>query len=41
MFRKYYYKFNKEESAFAQHILGKGHKCGPMEQITGMIEYAR
>jgi hypothetical protein len=34
-------RFNKEESAFAQHILGKGHQSGPMEHIMEMIEYAR
>jgi hypothetical protein len=32
-------RFNKEESAFAQHILGKGHQS-PVEQIMEMIEYA-
>jgi hypothetical protein len=33
--------FNKEESAFAQHILGNGHQYGPMGQIMEMTEYAR
>jgi hypothetical protein len=32
--------FNKEKSALAQHILGKGHQYTPMEQIKEMIEYA-
>jgi hypothetical protein len=34
-------RFNKEESAFAQHILGKGHQYGPMEQIMEMTGCAR
>jgi hypothetical protein len=34
-------RFNKEESAFAQHILGQGHQYRPMEQIMELIEYAR
>jgi hypothetical protein len=34
-------RFNKEESAFAQHTSDKGHQYGPMEQITELIEYAR
>jgi hypothetical protein len=34
-------RFNKEESAFAQHILGKGYQYRPMEQIMEMIKYAR
>jgi hypothetical protein len=34
-------RFNKEESAFAQHILDKGHQYGPMEQIMELIKYAR
>jgi hypothetical protein len=33
-------RFNNEESAFAQHILGNGHQYGPMEQIMEMIKYA-
>jgi hypothetical protein len=33
-------RFNKEESAFAQHILGKGHQYGPAEQIMEMIKHA-
>jgi hypothetical protein len=33
-------KFNKDESAFAQHILNQGHQYGPMEQIMKLIEYA-
>jgi hypothetical protein len=35
------HRFNKEESAFVQHILGKSHRYGPMEQIMEMIKYAR
>jgi hypothetical protein len=27
--------------AFAQHILGRGHQYGPVEQIMEMIEYSR
>jgi hypothetical protein len=34
-------RFNKEESAFAQHILDKGHQYWPIEQIMELIEYAR
>jgi hypothetical protein len=34
-------RFNKEESAVAQHILDKVHQYGPMEQIMELIEYAR
>jgi uncharacterized protein YpbB len=34
-------RFNKEESAFAKHVLGKGHQYGPMEQIVEVIKYAR
>jgi hypothetical protein len=34
-------RFNKEKSAFAQHILGQGHQYRPMEHIMDMIEYAR
>jgi hypothetical protein len=34
-------RFNKDESAFPQHILGKGHQHGPMEQIMEIIECAR
>jgi hypothetical protein len=34
-------RFNKEESAFAQHIPNQGHQYGPMEQIMKLIEYAR
>jgi hypothetical protein len=41
MFRNRYYKFSKEESAFVQHLLGRGHQYLPMEQIMQMIEYAR
>jgi hypothetical protein len=33
--------FNKEESAFAQHILGQSHQYRPMEQIMEMIKYVR
>jgi hypothetical protein len=32
-------RFNEEVSAFAQHIPGKGHQYGPMEQIVEMTEY--
>jgi hypothetical protein len=32
--------FSKEESALAQHILGKGKQYRPMEQIMEMIKYA-
>jgi hypothetical protein len=31
---------NKDESAFTQHMLDKGHQYGPMEQIMEMVEYA-
>jgi hypothetical protein len=31
-------RFNKDESAFAQHILDKGHQYGPTEQIMELIE---
>jgi hypothetical protein len=34
-------RFNKDESAFAQHILDQGHHYGPMEQIMEVIEHAR
>jgi hypothetical protein len=34
-------RFNKDELAFAQHILDQGHQYGPMEQIMELIEYAR
>jgi hypothetical protein len=34
-------KNNKDESAFAQHILNTGHKYGPMEQIKEMDEGAK
>jgi hypothetical protein len=34
-------RFNKDESAFAQHILDQGHQYEPMEQIMELIEYAR
>jgi hypothetical protein len=36
---KQHIRFNKEEWASALHKLGKGHQCGPMEQIMEMIEY--
>jgi hypothetical protein len=32
---------NKDESAFAQHILNQGHQHGHREQIIKLIEYAR
>jgi hypothetical protein len=31
-------RFNKEESAYAQHILNQGHQYGPMEQIMDIAE---
>jgi predicted GNAT family acetyltransferase len=34
-------KYNKEDSAFAQHILNTGHQYGPIEQIMALIEKAR
>jgi hypothetical protein len=35
-------RFNREETAFAQHsILGNGHQYGHMEQIIEMTVYAR
>jgi ribosomal protein L31 len=34
-------RFNKDESAFAQHTLEKGHQYRSMEQIMELIEYAR
>jgi hypothetical protein len=34
-------RFNKDDSAFVQHILDQGHQYGPMEQIMELIEYAR
>jgi hypothetical protein len=32
---------NKDESAFARHILNQGHQYGPMEQIMKLVEHAR
>jgi predicted metal-dependent phosphoesterase TrpH len=32
---------NKDDSAFAQHILNTGHLYGPMEQIMEIVERAR
>jgi hypothetical protein len=32
-------RFNKEESVFAQHILGQGHQYRHTEHIMEMIEY--
>jgi hypothetical protein len=32
---------NKDESAFAQHILNQGHQYRPMEQIMKLVEHAR
>jgi hypothetical protein len=32
-------RLNKDESAFAQHILNQGHQYGPMEQIMKLICY--
>jgi hypothetical protein len=34
-------RFNKDESAFAQHILNKQHQVGPMTTIMEMVEYAK
>jgi hypothetical protein len=34
-------RFNKEESAFAQHILDKVHQYKATEQIRESIKYAR
>jgi hypothetical protein len=34
-------KYNKEDSAFAQHILNTGYQYGPIEQIMALIEKAR
>jgi hypothetical protein len=33
--------FNKDESAFAQHIPNKQHQYGPMTAIVEMVEYAK
>jgi uroporphyrinogen-III decarboxylase len=38
---KKYKKNNKDELAFAQHILNTGHQYGPMEQIMEMVEGAK
>jgi hypothetical protein len=32
---------NKEDSAFAQHILNTGHQYGPVEQIIELIKLER
>jgi hypothetical protein len=34
-------RFNKDESAFAQHILNKRHQYGPMTVIMEMVEEAK
>jgi hypothetical protein len=34
-------RLNKDESAFAQHILNKQHQYGPMTVIMEMIEKAK
>jgi hypothetical protein len=34
-------RFNKDESACAQHILNQEHQYGPIEQIMEIIEQAR
>jgi hypothetical protein len=34
-------RFNKNESAYAQHILNQGHQYGSIEQIMEIIEQAR
>jgi hypothetical protein len=34
-------RFNKEETAFVQHILGNRQQYGSMEQIMEVTEYAR
>jgi hypothetical protein len=33
--------FNKDESAFAQHILNKRHQYGRMAEIMEMVEHAK
>jgi hypothetical protein len=33
-------RYNKEDSAFAQHILNTGHQYGPIEHIMELIEKA-
>jgi hypothetical protein len=33
--------FNKDESAFAQHILNKQHQYSPMTTIIEIMEYAK
>jgi hypothetical protein len=33
-------RFNKDESAYGQHILNQGHQYGPIEQIMQIIEQA-
>jgi hypothetical protein len=33
--------YNKDESAFAQHILSKQHQYGPMTAIMEMVEHAK
>jgi dsDNA-specific endonuclease/ATPase MutS2 len=34
-------RFNKDESAYAQHILNRGHQYGPIEQVMEIVEQAR
>jgi hypothetical protein len=34
-------RFNKDESAFAQHILNKQHQYGPMTTIMEVVEYVK
>jgi hypothetical protein len=34
-------RFNKEESAYAQHILNRGHQYGPIEQVMEIVEQAQ
>jgi hypothetical protein len=33
--------FNKDKSAYAQHILNRGHQYGPIEQVMKIVEQAR
>jgi hypothetical protein len=34
-------RYNKDDSAFGQHILNAGQQYGPMEQIMEMVKKAR
>jgi hypothetical protein len=33
-------RFNKDESAYAQHILNRGHQYGPIEEVMEIVEQA-